>query len=242
MSKCIFCDEEIVKADKEKAKQVGLQLEKSKNNLLSIFYQHIFDYCPNCKMVELILTDSEKKVLLDKKGKVFEILNNKELEGIDENKAIRQAEVKGYACELLNDNVGAVLGYKASVDLLNAYINNFLEERAKSVLNKDGKSFKILDRSEMKTFEYAKQHRDLLNRLILGKFDESVFSSIGILGFLIFIDTILDLTELGVQDDKMLAYASRMLESLKKEDLKEEFKPVVDELENKYLSIMKSRE
>ncbi|MGN1227959.1 MAG: hypothetical protein ACI4TX_04880 [Christensenellales bacterium] len=242
MSKCIFCNEEFIKPSKEVAMGVGQKLENSKMNLLAIFYQHIFDYCPKCKMVELILTEKEKQVLKDKQKEIFEILNNEKLDTIDNNKVIRQAEVKGYACEVLNDNVGAILGYKACVDLLNLYINDFLEETTRNVLNKDGKSFKILNSENMATFEYAKQHRDLLNRLILGKFNESVFSSIGILGYLIYIDTILDLVELNIEPEKLLNFADKMLTSLKKENIRDEFKPVVEVLENKYLLIIKNKQ
>lgn len=239
MDKCIFCNNEFVKPSKEVAMEVGLKLEKS-NNLLAIFYQHIFDVCPKCGMPKLDFKDSEEVVVKAKQNKIVEILKNPKLIEIDKNMLIRQAEAKGYICEILNDNIGAVLGYRACVDLLDIYINEFLENVSKNVLNKDGANYKILHNLDMPTFEYAKQHRDLLNRLILGKFDEKVFAGLGELGFLIFLDTILNVVELGIESEKLLKTAENVLDTLKKISKKEEFVPVIEQLENKYLLAKKT--
>lgn len=237
MNKCIFCDKEFIEHSKDTAKEVGLKLEKSNNNLLAILYPHIFKYCPNCKVVDLDLSDEEKEIVKGKKKEIFAIINNPELAEIDKDYVIRQAEVSGYICEILKDNVGAVLGYKSASDMLGVFINEFLDESTKNVLNKDGRSFRLLDSNKMKVFEYAKTRRDLLNRLVFAKYDNNTCDDMGMLGVMIFADTLLDLSDLESKSNNILSMCKKMIDGIRPylEKDKSEFLPVLDEIENKYL-------
>lgn len=237
MNKCIFCDKEFVPHGKDVAMDVGLKLEKASNNLLAMLYPHVFNYCPNCKVVEFDLDDKQKEIVRQKKDEILKILKNEELASIDKNYAIRQAEVKGYICELLNDKVGLVLGYKAMVDMLNAYINEFLDESTRNVLNKDGRSFRLLDSEKIKVFEYAKTHRDLINRLIIGKIADDVINELGFLGILIYIDVAIDLIDCNIAVEEILKKVKSLIDMVRPffEEDNPQLMPVLEELENKYL-------
>ena len=245
MAKCVFCGCDCVKHSDEKVKIIGTKLQNSKNSLLEVFYQHVFLHCPKCKMVELNLDEREVEILRQNKQKILDVINNKELETIDENYFIRQAEAKGYACELLKDNAGAFLGYKACADLLALYIDDFIENMTSNVLHKDNKSYRIINRQNLNVFEYAKNHKDIMNKLVVGKYDENTIIELGYLGMLINIDTLLDITDSMIEKDVRasevaLGFGRSMIDNFKDVKFGDELEPAFERIKNRYLLLEKT--
>ena len=242
MSKCVFCGEECVSHSEEVVKDIGLKLQNSKVSLLAIFYPHVFNYCTKCGMVELDLTDEEKKVLIKNKDKILGVINNPKLDKIDKNKFIRQAEVKGYACELLNDKDGALLGYKASADLLSLFIDEYVENMTSNILFRNGENARIMTKENAKDFEYAQTQKQLLDRLVVGKYDEQTIKNLGYLGLFIYLDSILNLLESdSIREDsqkkQLISYVDKMMQSIASVKIDTRFEPIEDRIENRFLLI-----
>ena len=186
---CNLCKKQLIQIKDEEKSILYSILDKAKCASLYKLYSHDFEYCPDC-LVETIPED-KASIIKDKSQEIMAIYNDEYLEDIDTLKWARIAECVGYCRELLGDNKGAVLAYKASTDILDAMISIYINKNQHTAVE-NGEDVQILKEEHFKNCKNALIHSKNLKRLTLGHLlkclDVNDFTLL-----LIYFDTAIDL-------------------------------------------------
>ena len=230
MKNCPFCKKEFYMPEKKEVEVLGELLSKNDNNELSLIYPHVFNYCPQCGMIDGDFNSEQISIIEENADSLSEILEQ-ELDLIDENKFARVAECRGYVCELLDDVAGATLAYKAGLDIIESQIRNFEEKHLKHVQNHDEETGVLVD-ADLDQYANAKIYCDTLRRLVASTSAKS-FEKLGYLGILIHLDTIIKFQDFRVPD-QMFALLND-----KTTIIPEVLKSAKNQIEDNYLKIRK---
>ena len=226
MSKCIFCNKDLVEFDNDVLKDLGEKLSTNYNNELICYIPHVSKYCPYCGTPE-ILEDQKQKVL-EKKQDFFDIINQ-EIDAVDAHAMAKQAECRGYACELNDDIAGATINYKACLDIMEMRLKYFEEKNIKQL--QDSQDQVLLDQ-DLQEYADAKVYCDTMRELVVNTSSKS-FEKLGYLGILIYLDTITT-TKNFVVADKMFALLNDSTTKIPEVLLKAK-----NQIEDRYIKVRK---
>ena len=197
MNKCPFCNIEYTQIDNEKVMELGKLLSKKDNSELVKIYPHVFMQCPKCFMIDGEYRSEDLAIIKTKLKDLKEIMSQ-DFGKIDQENFAKVAECKGYICETIGDIIGATLGYKACLDIIEVEIQDFEAKYLKNVETKE-ESAKVLVDEDLELYENALFYRDSMRKLVASTASKS-FEKLGYLGILIHLDTIINFDDFLLPD------------------------------------------
>ena len=228
MTKCPFCNVELVENDEEVVKVMGERLSTMYNNKLICYIPHVTKFCPKCFFPEV--DDKVLNFVLDKKDSFTDILSQ-EIDCVDKDMLARQAECRAYAYELADDISMASIHYKAALDIMESNLDAFEKEHLQDLKTGEVDGKVLLD-EDLEQYSNAKVYCDTMRELVVNTSSKS-FEKLGYLGILIYLDTITQ-TKNFVVADKMFALLNDPTTKIP-----DVLKDAKEQLEDRYIKIRK---
>lgn len=195
MAVCSICGKQLkILPDAEVNVLLGM-LEKSNCGALYQLYPHIFEYCPDCLIGDMSLTDSQVKLLKDRFDDRKKAYDNENFKDVDVFHWSRIAEIVAFSYEIIGCHREATLAYKASTDILDLMISSFIS-RNQRITNHDSKEA-VLRIEDFDNCKNALIYSKNLKRLTLGHLLKCLKGDDFVI-FLIYFDTLIDLEQIDL--------------------------------------------
>ncbi len=206
MAKCPICGKEYVQYSKEDQLEIMELFKDSRTLALKMFYEHNFNYCPYCAIVEHDYTPSQIEALKARLADLKQTLTDEHFDSLDPKKYFRICEMAGLCYEIIGENQKATFAYAGAEDIVSSQIIKLALANQKQDGGKQpNKINPVFSPADYITFNLAMEKATQLKRLVLGHGKETIAKEHSLVVDFILINTLINLGD--YQNSKaMLGY------------------------------------